>query len=205
MTGLKKRGIFGDLAAYLGGDVAEAARELAGKSDYSEFKLAEALGIDVNETRNLLYKLHDVSLATFIKKKDNKIGWYIHYWTFLEGNVTEFLLAEKRARLDFLKEKVVGRKKSDFFTCVNKCVSLDFDKAFELSFHCPECGSLLVQENNSGKVDIWVKEISSLEREVKALKILRSQERAEKGNENSDEEEAGRKAEGSPSPPSAPK
>lgn len=187
-----KSDVFADLAEYLGSDVAEAAKELAKKDDYSEFKLAEALGRDVNETRNLLYKLHDASLATFIKKKDNKIGWYIYYWTFQEGSVTGFLLAEKKARLASLREKVSGQEKSNYFSCANKCMSVDFDKAFELSFHCPECGSLLGQENNKGKVDTWGREAASLEKDLRGLEALKAREGADRDTKNAAKELEGK-------------
>ncbi len=157
------------LKQYVGEEVAELIRELAKKKDYSEFKLAEAVGREVNETRNLLYKLYNSSLASFIKKKDNKIGWYIHYWTFHEDKVGAFLLNEKRGRLELLREFISKETKSSPFSCANACVGIDFDKAFDLSFRCPECGELLNQENNSGKVIGWGEEIATLEKEIGLL------------------------------------
>lgn len=168
------------LKPYVGGDVAKVIKELAKKKDYSEFKLAEALGLEVNETRNLLYKLYNSSLASFIKKKDNKIGWYIHYWTFHEANVGGFLLNEKKSRLELLREFVSKENKSSRFICVNGCVGVDFDRAFDLSFSCPECGELMNQENNLGKVKDWMEEIIALEKDIGLLekqKVLNGEER----------------------------
>ncbi len=187
----KKSDVFEELGEYLGSDVAEAARELSKKKDYSEFKLAEALGREVNETRNLLYKMHNSSLATFIKKKDHKIGWYIYYWTFQDNVVPDFLLAEKRGRLDSINAKVSREEKSDHFSCQSKCVSTDFDKAFEFSFHCPECGSLLEQENNAGKVEDWGKEAATLEKDMEALRGVKAKEKQRKEKENNDNEKKG--------------
>ncbi len=172
------------LKQYVGGGVAEVIRELTKKKDYSEFKLAEALGLEVNETRNLLYKLYNSSLASFIKKKDNKIGWYIHYWTFHEAQVGTFLLNEKKGRLELLREFVSKENKSSPFSCANACVGVDFDRAFDLSFRCPECGELMNQENNSGKVKDWEEEITALEKEVELLEKQKALNGEERFNKN---------------------
>ena len=47
----------------------------------SEFKIAEELKIDVHLVRNILYRLNNFNLATYIRKKDREKGWYISYWT----------------------------------------------------------------------------------------------------------------------------
>ncbi|MBI2145430.1 hypothetical protein HYU18_03860 [Candidatus Woesearchaeota archaeon] len=191
-------GLIKQLAEFLGPEFVEVINELRLKSDYSEFKLAEAVKKDVNETRNLLYRLHDASLATFIKKKDHKIGWYIYYWTFQDDKVVEFLLSEKKAKLDGLKERVSRQGNSKFYSCVNKCLSVDFDRAFEMSFHCPECGSLLEQENNLGKVTGWEKEIGELEEQVGALEKIRMGDRAAQAGKNAAAEDMEKKAKSQP-------
>ena len=180
------------LIEYFGEDVAAVIKELIKKNDYSEFKLAEAIKKEVNETRNLLYKLYNLNLVSFIKKKDHKIGWYIYYWTFHEGRVGLFLLNQKRERLAVLKELVSKENKSGFYSCSNSCVSVDFDLAFELSFRCPECGGLLNQEKNEKKVEDFGVEIAELEKGIGALeaqKALDSEERFGK-NKKLEESEA---------------
>src|SRR3989338_2974167 len=52
------------------------------RKNFSEFKLAERLDKDVNAARSLLYRLLELDLVSFIRRKDKKKGWYIYYWTF---------------------------------------------------------------------------------------------------------------------------
>ena len=163
--------IAGSLAEYVGEDVAVLIRELAGRPEYSEFKLAEALGRELNATRNLLYKLHCLNLASFIKKKDNKIGWYIYYWTFHEDRVDLFLLNEKKRQIDALKERAAAEGGGDFYSCTNKCAKLDFDGAFELSFRCPECGELVNQESNNASLVSTAGKIARLGEEIQKLEL----------------------------------
>lgn len=157
------------LGDYLGKDVAELVAELAKQNDYSEFKLAEALGKEVNQTRNMLYKLHDASLASFIKKKDNKIGWYIYYWTFHPEKVNHYMLKERKNKLETIKDIASRRQGQNYFSCKSWCVSLDFDKAFEFSFRCPECGELLEQEAEDKKRFGSPDDIDKLEREIRGM------------------------------------
>ncbi len=163
--------IINSLKAFVGEDVVPVIRELSKKEDYSEFKLAEAIKKEVNETRNLLYRLNSLNLATFTKRKDNKIGWYIHYWTFHKDRVDTFLLNEKKARLEVLKELILGENKGDSFSCRNGCAAVDFDKAFDFSFRCPECGELLARENSKGGDATLKAELAKLEKEVELLEF----------------------------------
>ncbi len=171
----QKKLLAGDVAdslkAYVGEDVVPVIRALIKKDDYSEFKLAEAIKKEVNETRNLLYRLNSLNLASFTKRKDNKIGWYIHYWTFHKDKVDIFLLNEKKARLEVLKELILRGNKGDSFSCGNGCAIVDFDKAFDFLFHCPECGELLARENSKGRDDSLKAELAKLEREVELLEF----------------------------------
>ena len=164
---------------YVGKDVADLIGELQGKQDYSEFKLADALGKELNATRNLLYKLHSLNLASFIKKKDNKIGWYIYYWTFHEAKVSSFLLNQKKSKIESLRERSASEGRGGFYSCLGKCARLDFDNAFEFSFRCPECGELMGLDNEEVNKSSFVDEIGKMEAEkTKSLAYNLSNESA---------------------------
>lgn len=168
------------LKAYAGEDAVPVIKELIKKKDYSEFKLAEAIKKEVNETRNLLYRLNSLNLASFTKKKDHKVGWYIHYWTFHEDRVGSFLLNEKRARIEVLKELILKENKGDSFLCGNCCVDVDFDKAFDFSFRCPECGGLLTRESGAGGDSVLKAELAKLEKDLMLLERSGEEKKAGK-------------------------
>ena len=67
----------------LAGTEAEKIVEiLYGKKNVNEFIIAKKLNLTINQTRNILYKLGDEGLVSFVRKKDNKKGgWYIYFWT----------------------------------------------------------------------------------------------------------------------------
>ncbi|MBW2966436.1 hypothetical protein KY342_05010 [Candidatus Woesearchaeota archaeon] len=149
-----------------GADVVPLVRALKNKKNVSEFKLAERIKEEVNRTRNMLYRLHNANLVSFIRKKDKKKGWYIYYWTFDMKRVRYLVRELKKKRLKKLNERLKREKESQFFVCPNKCIRLDFDQAMNFEFKCPECGSIIQQEDNKELIEDIEKKIHELKNEV---------------------------------------
>jgi len=150
-----------------GEDVIPLIQKLKNKKNVSEFKLANDIKKEVNVTRNMLYRLYDANLVSFIRKKDKQKGWYIYYWTFNQKRVKYLLKDLKKKRLIKLKERLKREKNENFFICDQKCMRLDFEQATEFNFKCPECGRLMNQEDNSEKIKKIREEIKKLESELK--------------------------------------
>jgi len=153
--------------AVAGEDVVTLVDYLKDKKNISEFKIAEKIKKEVNETRNMLYRLHSANLVTFIRRKDKKKGWYIYYWTFNKKIVKYLFLSLKRKKLESLQERLKRENSSDFFLCEDKCIRLDFEQATDFGFKCPECGKILNQDHNEEKILEIEKEITALEKELK--------------------------------------
>ena len=140
---------------------------LKDKKNISEFKIAESIKREVNETRNMLYRLFDSNLVSFIRKKDKTKGWYIYYWTFNSKRVKYLVKDLKKKKIENLKIRLEREKSSHFFTCINKCIRLDFEQATDFNYKCPECGSLMNQEDNQEKIKEIEVEIKRYEKELK--------------------------------------
>ncbi len=153
-----------------GEDVLPLVKALKNKKNVSEFKLAELLKKEINLIRNMLYRLYDQHLVSFIRKKDKKKGWYIYYWTFNPRRVKELVSNLKKTKMEKIKERLAREKSTNFFTCANKCIRLDFDQATEFEYKCPECGEILQQEDNTKRIADLEKELQQLEKELKAKK-----------------------------------
>ena len=150
-----------------GSDVISLVRALKNKKNISEFRLADMIDTEINLTRNMLYRLFDQHLVTFIRKKDKKKGWYIYYWTFNEKRVKYIVVNLQRSKLEKLKERLKREQSDNFFLCPDNCVRLDFEQAVNFEFKCLECGKLLAQEDNREKIVTITKEIANLEKEMK--------------------------------------
>ena len=74
---------------------------LSNKANVNEFIIAKKLGLTINQTRNLLYKLSHLGILSSVGKKDKRKGWYIYFWTL---NVLRSLeILEERVSADLEK------------------------------------------------------------------------------------------------------
>ncbi len=150
-----------------GQDVIALVKFLKNRKNISEFKIADALGEEINTVRNMLYRLLDVNLVSFTRKKDKKKGWYIYYWTFNTKRIKYLAVSLKKRRLDKLKDRLSREVGGHFYLCPQGCIRLDFEQAINFEFKCPECGSLTTQQDNDAVVANIEKEIATLETELK--------------------------------------
>jgi len=153
-----------------GPDVIPLVKALKNKKNVSEFQLADNIKKEINLTRNMLYRLHNANLVSFIRKKDKKKGWYIYYWTFNQPRIKDLFKEIRKRKLNFLKERLKREKNVYYFSCGESCVRLDFEQATDFEFKCPECGELLNQEDNKKIVIKIEKDIVTLEKTVKKFK-----------------------------------
>ncbi len=139
----------------VGEDVMPLVQYLKGKKNISEFTIAEDIDIEVNQARNMLYRLHGKHLVTYHRKKDKEKGWYISYWTLNPSRVIELHRLIHLNRISKLQERLrkEERNVNGFFLCTNMCARLDVDKALEFDFRCPECGTLMNQQNNQRTIE----------------------------------------------------
>jgi len=149
-----------------GEDVLPLVKLLKNKKNVSEFKLAEAMKLEINVTRNMLYRLYHANLVSFIRRKDKKKGWYIYYWTFKIKQIKHLAVSLKKEKLERLQDRLNREKESSFFVCPNTCMRLDFEKAVGFDFKCPECASIMEQESNEEKIKMLEDEIKVIQKEL---------------------------------------
>lgn len=154
------------LVTVAGADVLTLTHYLQGKSNISEFIIAKDLEKEINIIRNLLYKLLHVDLVTFTRKKDKQKGWYIYYWTYKQTNIIHAYKNIKKKLIEETQDKLFRETSNTFFECLNTCVRLDFERAIQFDYRCPECGELLNQQDNSKKILQLREQLAQLEKEL---------------------------------------
>ena len=157
------------MLSILGEEGLPLIKELSGKQHVSEFELADKLKKDIKIVRKMLYFLYNHNLVSFIRKKDKIKGWYIYYWTLQPESIKFSYVKRKKELLAKWQQRLEEEGKELFFTCPNRCVRLNFDQAMDFEFHCPECGELASQDNNSERVETLRKKVSEIEGELKEL------------------------------------
>lgn len=123
---------------------------LFGKKNVNEFIIAKKLNLNINQTRNILYKLADEGLVSFIRKKDKKNGgWYTYYWTLDAGKSLANLKNVILKDMQQLEAQHGLRKNKAFYYCPNCDLEMDEENAMMNNFTCPECGEVFVLRDNS--------------------------------------------------------
>ena len=140
------------------------------RENISEFVLAEDLKLNVNQVRNLLYKLNSFNLTYSTRRKDKDKGLYIYYWTFNFKHARDLLTVRKKQELEHSQDELKKENDQRFYVCKNGCTRVELEEAMELGFKCQECGSLLQQGDNTKKVGEINHRIQTLIQELEELK-----------------------------------
>jgi transcription initiation factor TFIIE subunit alpha len=148
----------------VGGDTIPIVNFLRGKKNISEFVIAEKTKTEIHIIRNALYRLHNANLVDYKRKKDSKKGYYISYWTFNQKALKDVSRRLQVNKLHKLQERLEKEEKNAgcFFLCSNACVRLDFEQGTVNEFKCPECGSLLTQQDNARTIEFLREQIKEL-------------------------------------------
>jgi len=135
----------------------------------NEFIIAKKLGITINQTRNILYKISDFGLVSSVRKKDKKKGWYTYYWKFEILKCLEFLRdfllkskSEIQAQIDIRSSKV-------FYVCESCGLEYDEDDALLMNFTCDECGEIFTVKDNSKLIKDFERNISKIDEKLKVV------------------------------------
>ncbi|MBU0756549.1 MAG: hypothetical protein KKF44_00660 [Nanoarchaeota archaeon] len=153
------------ISGVLGEEALPIFYHLMDKEKVSEFEIAEAIKKDIHITRSLLYRFFEHNLATFIRRKDKQKGWYVCYWDFKQEEAIHLFRKMKKERIEALNQRIEREKTNDFYMCRNACKRVDFDRAFQIQFKCPECGDLLNPLDNSRTIEFLGDKLNELKKD----------------------------------------
>ena len=162
---LTNKKMYDTVSEVAGGAAIKIVDFLKNKRNISEFIIADKTRLDMQTTRSILYRLNGHNVATYIRKKDRKKGWYISYWTFNRKGVKDLIRKLKKNKIGKLKEQLKKEEsnRGNFFICSKACARLDFDQSADFEFKCPECGGLLNQQDNTKTIENIKQRIKELD------------------------------------------
>jgi len=155
---------------------------LDGKKYVNEFIIAKKLKLTINQTRNILYKISDHGLVSFIRKKDKKKGWYTYFWKIEILKCLEFLKTNLIKKMDQIYHQIKSRETKEFYVCERCHIEFNEENALIYDFRCPECGNILSRKDNTSVIKEYNKELDKLERELKLVdeELNKEREKLEK-------------------------
>ena len=177
---------------------------LFNKKNVNEFLIAKRMELTINQVRNILYKLSNFGLVSFIRKKDNRKGWYIYYWTLNTEKSLAMIEKSLKDKIDSLEKSLNSRETERFFICKSCGIEVTEEKALEMGFSCEECAEIYeLAENTKNIKDLKSKktkiknELETIKTELDKVreKLRKKKERANKKEEKELEKEKARKKE----------
>ena len=166
----------------IGGEGSEKLVELLyKKQNVNEFLIAKKLVLTINQTRNILYKLADEGLVTFIRKKDKKKGgWYTYFWTIKTKKSLQNLKEGLDTKKEELNAQLKAREGERRFYCKNCDLEYTEEDAMNIDYACSECGEVL-EIRETEKITIGIKEemkkIQSILEKIKIeIELIEQQE-----------------------------
>ncbi|HLC53162.1 MAG TPA: hypothetical protein VJK03_01340 [Candidatus Nanoarchaeia archaeon] len=137
---------------------------LYNKKNVNEFLIAKKLKLTINQTRNILYRLADEGLVSFVRKKDSKKGgWYTYFWTLNSGKSLMKFRDHLMKMIEHLKQQLAQRRSARFFYCKNCNLEFSEEAALGNQYTCPECGEVLVLKDMQNEIVQYEKEIVRLQ------------------------------------------
>ena len=152
------------------------------KKHINEFIIAKKLDLTINQTRNILYKISDHGLVSYIRKKDKKKGWYTYFWKIEILKSLEFMKGDLLKKMDQLEYKIKSRETKRFYICERCNLELSEENALLYNFTCNECGDVLALKDNTKFIREMKKNLEKLKRDLIFLKeeIKKETEKVEK-------------------------
>jgi transcription factor E len=176
---------------------------LVGKKDVNEFLIAKKLNLTINQARNILYKLSDYGLVSFIRKKDKRKGWYIYFWTLNVYQSLSLFEDKLRKELEQFESHLKSRKEKRYYNCNTCSIEVTEEVALLNDFTCPECEEVYELNENPAIIQQLEKDIARVKKEIELAKIERDKEgeklekkKVKKIKDADDERKANRKKSG---------
>ncbi|MEK6945349.1 MAG: hypothetical protein AABW63_00995 [Nanoarchaeota archaeon] len=162
---LKK--ILREVVVIIAGKQAEGIVDLLDSNQHvNEFLIAKKLNITINQTRNILYKISDQGLVSFVRKKDKKKGWYTYFWKIEPIKAMEFYRNELLNKISQMNNQVKNRETRQFYYCPLCHMEINEENALLKDFTCPECGNIFVLLDNAPILNDLRKGLGKLQLEL---------------------------------------
>jgi transcription factor E len=142
---------------------------LVDKKNVNEFLIAKKLKLTINQTRNILYKLSDYGLVSFVRKKDKRKGWYIYFWTLNVYQSLKLLEENLRKELASLEQQLKNRLEKRYYVCNTCSLEINEETALLNNYICPECEEVYQLSRNTEFISELEKSISKVKRELEMV------------------------------------
>jgi transcription initiation factor TFIIE subunit alpha len=159
-----------EIIVAVAGKPAEKIAELLNSNKHvNEFNIAKKMDLTINQTRNILYRISDYGLVSFIRKKDKKKGWYTYFWKIEILKALEFLKKLLLQRIEQIENQIKSRSTKQFYICERCSIELTEANALTHNFTCDECGDVFATKDNSKVLRALKRNLDRFQNELKLV------------------------------------
>jgi len=171
----------------IGKQVEAIADLLDSEKHVNEFIIAKKLDMTINQTRNILYKISDQGLVSFIRKKDKRKGWYTYFWKIEVLKSLEFLRDALVNKIEQINSQIKSRETKQFYICELCNVEYNEENALLRDFTCSECGNVFVLKDNTSLLKELKKNLDKLNNDLREVQKEIDQEKEKVGKKKDKE------------------
>lgn len=102
--------------------------------------LAEELDTKTSTIRRALYRLYEDRIADYRENRDPENGWLTFVWSYTPDQAERELEQARQEAAEEIREEIQELEENEIFVCPKSHVRLEFARAMDLEFRCPECG-----------------------------------------------------------------
>ncbi len=114
-----------------------------GESEVTDEKIEQHTKMKIAEIRSVLNHLHSYGLVEYKREKNLQTGWFTYTWRLNTNRALQNIILIKKREYEALKSKLENGEGAQLYKCGRKCCGLEFEKAIEHSFRCPDCKAKL--------------------------------------------------------------
>jgi len=125
--------------------------------------LAEQLDTKTSTIRKALYRLYEDRIADYRENRDEEKGWLTFVWSYTPDQAKRELAEARQEAADEIREEIQELKQNELFACPRGHVQLEFARAMDLEFHCPECGVEVDPVDEEQRIQQLQEQLESIE------------------------------------------
>lgn len=143
---------------------AEVAAYVFNNPDTTEFEIERDLGYTIKDIRTLFYEIEGYTLINRENRKNKELNQYYYHWNLDLNKFVQVFKTEISKRLKNLNKELDDEKNLQWFMCPNCIQRNHYEDCLEFDFECPNCQSLMNEDDNSRRIKRLEKTKEKLEK-----------------------------------------
>ncbi len=132
-----------DFVREVAGDEGLKIVSCIGCDEVTDEKIEQTTKMKIAEIRSVLNHLHSYGMVEYKREKNLKTGWFTYTWKLNTNRALQNFVTAKRREYETVRTRLQNGEGAQVYKCQRQCQDIEFEKAVERSFRCPNCNGKL--------------------------------------------------------------